>query len=1272
MLIQWNEQKENRILKKLHKVEQKCDSLVRRSFKQEKTKKNNVKVKLIFEMEMGGKKSDQSSNDEKSDSRPKIQTRTFERRPKREKTPEDELWQHDTEAVYVAIKELESKTNHWGYFSQRNINISELLTDKFSSVQSNVSRMSECKRLSAHKKVNRSKAIVTYCFVDNGKFSKNFCAKCKSTSAGCNGLGDSRYHSHLDPSLIPGSLPYMDTNYERPTGGALALHYAAARGCLDCVKLLVEASPEISANTQMDNDVTPVYLAAQEGHLEVLKFLVLEAGGSLYVRARDGMAPIHAASQMGCLDCLKWMVEDQGVDPNLRDGDGATPLHFAASRGHLAAVRWLLSVGAKLSLDKYGKSPINDAAENQQTECLNVLVQHGTTPDYGEVVVKPSHHQTKRPNKKHQADKTRNGTVMSKSSSGSSDSEPFYLHPPTSGNSPGSVVNTPRSTKEPVYRKSSAESFYHGVPPNDGLFINPMRHGSLSPRSPSGSVSGESFFLHDPQEVIYNRVKDLFGNNRNVTIQAQVHSSSSGATSASDEDISVESSTSSENSPVITHMQVKRASSNGNGKSNRSDHDYEDIYLVREETNGMIKSKIHGRSRSRDSGSHSRSASASSNRSEIISAGMKPQTTKEAILLSKRNKIYEQQNNVKNSYDFPRKMNNSGQSSYNNKHNTYDSICSPDDIQERNKIAQKVNKTRKDKEKEKNNEKRGNHFKEEEKMSKVSGPPPPPLPPPLKAPNHGIGSNKSFLHQKHPQFSDGNENKSNGSTMVTNATKTQNNESHETTAAEIVDSDSGLEVVEEPTLRPSDLVRGNHNRSMSIISANKKAKLITTSNNNNNNNNSLIHHNNNSQQHSMKSYLPVDEQQQYYSQQQDITRPGSSNSSICGPKLVNKQLVLPFVPPSFPTNSADGANHLIKPSEYLKSITDRKAGSNAGGGSSRSSDAEDYMPVIISSPGNTGTQLPPPCPPPPPPALPFNTLQSNASHSSTTNTAQNGSTTAALQDPATRKQQQPLSAISIQDLNSVQLRRTDKMLSKTFSAPTRSISMQCLSSTAELFMSQKVDLIAELKASKDITGIKKMKVERAKMEDRYSSSEATRQFTPNNFVDTVPERDSSGNIIPDWKRQMLAKKAAEKAKKEFEERMAREAEERRLSAIPKWKRDLIARKEEMEQKQGVHTPRVDSNGSSRYMSKRAMSIDNLSFSIREEDVMRFNKENNNGNFMNSSHDQLNQIAIDERDAKSPQMTQEPTNSSKNDDEEEQIIPWRAHLRKTNSRLNLIG
>lgn len=191
---------------------------------------------------------------------------------------------------------------------------------------------------------------------------------------------------------------------------------------------------------------------------------------------------------------------------------------------------------------------------------------------------------------------------MSKSSSsGTSDIEPFYLHPPS-------------------VRKGS-DIYGTSMVPNDGLYINPMRNGMSTSPSPNGSVSGESFFLHDPQDVIYNRVKDLFESDCSsqreqnasksisaaLTVQADVHSSSSGAGSGSDESPSVQSSL--VGSPKHNTRNVKN-----------NDHDYEDIYLVREEAkhSHLKRYNVNSRSRSRDSGSHSRSASASSTRSNEV------------------------------------------------------------------------------------------------------------------------------------------------------------------------------------------------------------------------------------------------------------------------------------------------------------------------------------------------------------------------------------------------------------------------------------------------------------------------------------------------------------------------------------------------------------------------------------------------------------------------------------------------------------------------------
>jgi hypothetical protein len=120
-------------------------------------------------------------------------------------------------------------------------------------------------------------------------------------------------------------------NAVNKTSGLTPLHYAASRGRLDAVELLLERGALIMEDPSGE---TAVHLAALKGHLQALKALI-EAGGKEAAEAQDsdGWTPLHNACSKGFLDCVRYLVEDVGVPVDALSKARYTPLMNAAGKG---------------------------------------------------------------------------------------------------------------------------------------------------------------------------------------------------------------------------------------------------------------------------------------------------------------------------------------------------------------------------------------------------------------------------------------------------------------------------------------------------------------------------------------------------------------------------------------------------------------------------------------------------------------------------------------------------------------------------------------------------------------------------------------------------------------------------------------------------------------------------------------------------------------------------------------------------------------------------
>ena len=154
-----------------------------------------------------------------------------------------------------------------------------------------------------------------------------------------------------------------------PSDGASAMFVAAQEGHLEVVLVLVAGGASVD---QADvGGATPLIMAATEGHLAMVRALV-GAGASVDRPKKDGATPLFMAAQFGHLAVVRALVEaGAGVDRAI--DNGFTPLFKAAQKGHLEVVRALVEAGADKKVETQWGTPLAIAVSKGHLSVVKLL-----------------------------------------------------------------------------------------------------------------------------------------------------------------------------------------------------------------------------------------------------------------------------------------------------------------------------------------------------------------------------------------------------------------------------------------------------------------------------------------------------------------------------------------------------------------------------------------------------------------------------------------------------------------------------------------------------------------------------------------------------------------------------------------------------------------------------------------------------------------------------------------------------------------------------------
>ncbi len=125
-----------------------------------------------------------------------------------------------------------------------------------------------------------------------------------------------------------------------------------------------------SINTESKHELTPLYVAIQEGRLDIVEILFERKHFSVKDKDIYGCNPLHWAAQQGNLNIAKFLVE-RGADIGAKDKNGRTSLRIAACNGSLDIVKFFLDKNASIEAKSNDPYKMMGIVKSAKKEIIN-------------------------------------------------------------------------------------------------------------------------------------------------------------------------------------------------------------------------------------------------------------------------------------------------------------------------------------------------------------------------------------------------------------------------------------------------------------------------------------------------------------------------------------------------------------------------------------------------------------------------------------------------------------------------------------------------------------------------------------------------------------------------------------------------------------------------------------------------------------------------------------------------------------------------------------